>query len=338
LSEPAVKVTRGSIVESVHRVDVAVADGSGDVLYWVGDPNKVTYWRSCAKPIQAIPVIETGAAERFGFDDREIAVMCASHSGECAHVTTVAGILRKIGLPDAALACGVHPPLDRDSSRRLTACGVAPWQLHSNCSGKHSAMLAVAVHLGYSVQGYYRVDHPVQRIMLREVSLFTGVPQRDIAIGVDGCGVPVFGLSLASMARAFATLASPDHLMTDVACAKAARRVCRAMRTHPHMVAGRGRLTTDLMRVAGDRVVAKSGAEGVYCVGLLERGLGVAIKIEDGSTRAVGPLVLEVLARMGALEAGHLRALAPHHRPQVLNHRGEAVGEIVVDFELKSRR
>ncbi|MGE5587610.1 MAG: asparaginase [Clostridia bacterium] len=335
MSEPAVKVTRGSIVESVHRADVAVADSEGRVLFWVGDPGKVTYWRSCAKPVQAVPVVETGAAQRFGFEDREIAVMCASHSGEYAHIRAVAGILHKIGLTDLALACGVHPPLDRDSAKMLAACGVAPWQLHCNCSGKHAAMLAVAIHMGYSIEGYFRPDHPVQRLMLREVSLFTGVPEGDIAVGVDGCGVPVFGLPLASMARAFATLASPERL-PDVACASAARRVCRAMRTHPHMVAGRGRLTTDLMQVAGDQLVAKSGAEGVYCVGILERGLGVAVKIEDGSARAAGPLVLEVLGRMGILDAGHLRALASHHHPRVLNHRGEAVGDIVLDFELKS--
>lgn len=335
LSEPAVKVTRGPIVESVHRADVAVADNAGRVLFWVGDPGKVTYWRSSAKPIQAVPVIETGAAQRFGFEDDEIAVMCASHSGEDVHIRAVAGILRKIGLADRALACGVHPPLNRDSAKRLVACGVAPWQLHCNCSGKHAAMLAIAVHMGYSVEGYFRPDHPVQRLMLREVSLFTGVPEEDIAIGVDGCGVPVFGLSLAAMARAFATLTSPERL-PDAACA-AARRVCRAMRAHPYMVAGRGRLTTDLMDAAGDRLVAKSGAEGVYCVGILGRGLGVAVKIEDGNARAAGPVVLEVLARIGVLDAGHLEALAEHHHPHVLNHRGEVVGDIIPDFELKSQ-
>ncbi|MDI7246126.1 MAG: asparaginase [Bacillota bacterium] len=335
MSEPAVKVTRGPIVESVHRADVAVTDSAGRVLFWVGDPGKVTYWRSSAKPIQAVPVIETGAAERFAFEDREIAVMCASHSGEDVHIRTVAGILRKLGLTDSVLACGVHPPLDGGSAKNLLACGVAPWQLHCNCSGKHAAMLAVAVHMGYPIEGYFRPDHPVQRLMLREVSLFAGVPEDAIAIGVDGCGVPVFGLPLAAMARAFATLVRPDRLPGGAA-ATGARRVSGAMRAYPYMVAGRSRLTTALMEVAGDRLVAKSGAEGVYCIGVLDRGIGVAVKIEDGNARAAGPVVLEVLARLGVLDERHLQALAAHHHPHVLNHRGDIVGEIVPEFELRS--
>jgi len=337
LSEPAVKVTRGPIVESVHRVDVAVADNAGRVLFWLGDPDKLTYWRSCAKPIQAVPVVETGAAGRFGFDDQEIAVMCASHSGEDVHIRTVASILRKIGLTDDALSCGVHPPLDAASADRLVACGVGPWQLHCNCSGKHAAMLAIAVHMGYPPAGYFRQDHPVQRLMLHEVSVFAGLPEDDIVIGVDGCGVPVFGLPLSAMARAFATLASPDRLAaTDAARADAARRICNAMRAYPHMVAGTGRFTTALMQVAGDRLVAKSGAEGVYCVGILGQGLGVAVKVEDGNARASAPVVVEALAQMGVLHAHHLEALAGHHHPHVFNHRGEIVGNVIPDFKLRS--
>ncbi|HHY32502.1 MAG TPA: asparaginase [Firmicutes bacterium] len=337
MSEPAVKVTRGPIVESVHRVDVAVADNAGRVLFWLGDPDKLTYWRSCAKPIQAVPVVETGAAGRFGFDDQEIAVMCASHSGEDVHIRTVASILRKIGLTDDALSCGVHPPLDAASADRLVACGVGPWQLHCNCSGKHAAMLAIAVHMGYPPAGYFRQDHPVQRLMLHEVSVFAGLPEDDIVIGVDGCGVPVFGLPLSAMARAFATLASPDRLAaTDTARADAARRICNAMRAYPHMVAGTGRFTTALMQVAGDRLVAKSGAEGVYCVGILGQGLGVAVKVEDGNARASAPVVVEALAQMGVLHAHHLEALAGHHHPHVFNHRGEIVGNVIPDFKLRS--
>ena len=336
MSEPAVKVTRGPIVESVHRADVAVADSAGRILFWAGDPGKVTFWRSSAKPIQAVPLIETGASARFGFEDREIAVMCASHSGEDVHMRAVAGILSKIGLDDSVLACGVHPPLDRASARKLLACGVAPWQLHCNCSGKHAAMLSVAVHMGYPVSGYFRPDHPVQRLMLHEVSLFTGIREDDISIGVDGCGVPVFGLPLAAMARAFATLVRPGQL-PNAAAAAGAQRVCDAMRAHPYMVAGRGRLTTALMEVAGDRLVAKSGAEGVCCVGVLDLGLGVAVKIEDGNARAAGPVVIEVLARLGVLDGEGLAALAEHHHPHVLNHRGEVVGDIIPGFELKSQ-
>lgn len=333
MSEKLVEIVRGDLVESIHRGDLAVVDYTGRLLYSVGDPQgKITFIRSASKPIQAIPIITSGAADHFGFTEQELAVFCASHAAEQIHVETVLGILEKIGLTASALQCGRHLPFNKEAADKLVRSGQEPSEVHCNCSGKHSGMLALAQHMGWDVASYLSIEHPVQQAMLQSMATFAGMEAKDIAIGVDGCGVPVFGLPVYNMALAWARLANPEGL--DSANAQAAQRITRAMTAHPLLVAGTGRLCTGLMTHLNGRLVAKSGAEGVYCVGILGQGIGIAVKIEDGNGRATGPAIIDALRQIGFLTPADLENLKEFHNPIIYNHRRDVVGETRAAFTL----
>ena len=335
MNEALVNVTRGPLVESVHRLAIAVCDASGRLHASAGDPHLVTYLRSSAKPLQALALIETGAADAFGLTPDEIAVTCASHSGEPVHVKTVRSVLAKAGVAEGALHCGTHPPIDRVSARDLAAAGKQPTEVHCNCSGKHSGMLAVCSRMGWPTDGYWQIDHLLQQLILRNVAAMAGVAPASVSIGTDDCGVPVHGMPLAAMATAFARLASPAALAPDRAAA--ARRIVAAMQANPYLIAGRGRFTTELMERCRPAVVAKSGAEAVYCLGLPELGLGMALKILDGTSRATYPATVEVLAQLEAISAAQLASLATWHRPVVRNVLGETIGAMEPRFTLEQR-
>lgn len=333
MSETLVHITRGDLVESLHHGDIAIVNESGELLYSVGDPERVSYIRSAAKPAQALPVIESGAADHYRLSDRELAVMCASHNAEAIHTETVLGILRKIGLSEAALQCGVHAPYDVEANEQLILAGRKPSPIHSNCSGKHSGMLALAQHMGWPVEGYYRPDHPVQKIAKAAVAAMADYPEDKIVIGTDGCGVPVFGMPVRNMAVIFAQLAKP--VRQPAARQEACRRIVRAMTGEPQMVAGRNRFNTDLLRAARGKIVAKSGAEGVFCVGVVGEGIGIAVKVDDGSSRPHSAVVTSILKQLGYLDADAERELARYLQPEVRNHRNEVVGRIVPVFTLR---
>jgi L-asparaginase II len=339
---PLVEVWRGRLVESRHRGHVVALDGDGRVVARLGSPETVTYLRSSAKPHQAVPLVATGAADRFGFTPAELAVACGSHNGERAHVETVAGMLEKTGLGESALKCGVHEPFGREAAAELRRRGERPGVLHNNCSGKHAGMLALALHLGAPPDTYDHPEGPVQQSILRAVSRFSDVPAGEIALGTDGCGVPVFGLPVSAMALMYARLVAPPAGF-DAATARACRRIIAAMTGAPEMVGGeRERLDTEMMRATGGRVISKVGAEGVYTVGVLPsarwpRGLGLALKIEDGEDRRARPtVVVESLRQLGALDSAALAALAPYSRFPIRNHRGDTVGEVRARFELEA--
>ena len=340
--EPLVEVRRGSITESRHRGHVVAVDGDGKIVARLGAPETVTYLRSSAKPHQAIALVASGAADRFGFDAREIAVACASHSGEPVHTETVASMLRKIGLGKGALKCGTHEPFSREVASELRARGEQPDVLQNNCSGKHTGMLALALHLNAPVETYDQPANPAQLMIGRTIARFSGVSVEDIAIGVDGCGVPVFGVTVYAMALMYARLvAPPDHL--DGRTREACRRIVSAMLSYPEIIGGTTeRLDTELMRAAGGRLISKVGAEGVYTAGVLPcvewpRGLGLALKIEDGEDRRARPtVVIESLRQLGALTGDALAMVAPHSSFPVRNHRGETVGEVRASFKLKT--
>jgi L-asparaginase II len=339
--EPLVEVKRGSITESRHRGHIAAVDADGKMAAHLGAPETVTYLRSSAKPHQAIPLVASGAAARFGLTDQEIAVACASHSGEPIHTEAVAAMLRKIGLDASALKCGTHEPFGREAARRLRERGEKPSVLQNNCSGKHTGMLALALHLGAPVKTYDQPDNPAQLMIGRTVAQFSGVPIEDIAVGVDGCGVPVFGITVRAMALMYARLVAPLEEW-DRATRNACRRVVSAMTSHPEMVGGTTeRLDTEMMRAAGGRLISKVGAEGVYTVGVLAceqwpRGLGLALKIEDGEDRRARPtVVIESLRQLGVLTGEALDAVKPYSSFPVRNHRGDTVGEVRASFELK---
>ena len=339
-SAPLVEVRRGSIVESRHRGHVAAVDGDGKVSASLGEPEAVTYLRSSAKPFQAVPLVTSGAADRFGFDERELAVACGSHSGEDVHAETVAAMLKKIGLDESFLKCGVHEPFDRATAERLRERGERPGILRNNCSGKHAGMLALALHLGAPPKNYDDPDSPVQQAILHAVVQFSGVAAEALAVGTDGCGVPVFGMPVRAMALMYARLVAPPDEF-DVATRSACVRLVAAMTEHPEMVGGTvERFDTEVMRAARGRAVSKVGAEGVYTAGVLPcaewpRGLGLAFKIEDGEDRRARPVVaIESLRQLGVLDENARRATAPYASFPVLNHRGDIVGEIRPSFEL----
>ena len=343
LPAPLVEVRRGSIVESRHRGHVIAVDATGRTIASLGQPETVTYLRSSAKPFQAVPLVASGAADRFGFTEKEIAIACASHNGEPIHTETVAGMLSKIGLDASALKCGIHEPYNTEVAETLVREGKRPTVLHNNCSGKHTGMLALALHLGAPVETYDQPDHPVQQAILRAVSEFSGVAAKEIALAVDGCGAPVFGLPVRAMALMYARLVAAPPGFGDDTLRAAAERIFRAMTAYPEIVGGRAeRLDTKVMFAGRGEVVSKVGAEGVYTAGVKAndswpQGLGIALKIEDGEDRRSRPtVVIETLRQLNVLDAEALEELTPYSRFVVRNHRGDAVGEVRASFKLKT--
>lgn len=331
-SEIIVRVFRAELAESAHRGHIAVVRADCRILYELGDPCSVTFARSSAKPLQAIPVLESGAAEAFGLTDREIAVICASHNGEEEHTSAVRSILAKLGKSPDDLQCGVQEPYHKATADRMKERGERPTSLHNNCSGKHAGMIALALAMNAPAQHYISAEHPVQRRMLDTVAEMSGVPAGEIALGIDGCGVPVFGLPLCKLAAAYARLGAPDGLPPHRA--DACRRIIGALRNHPAMLAGQDRFDTHLIEATQGRIVGKMGAEGVFALTVPDARLGVAVKVEDGALRALYPAVVEALRQLQLLTPQELNRLAPFHRPPVVNRRGEQVGRIEPAFTL----
>jgi len=326
-SEPwpvLVEIVRGGFVESRHRGGFAVADADGRTVRAIGDIDHPVYPRSAIKPLQALPLIESGAADRYGFEPAEIAIACASHQGEPIHVETVSRMLARIGCTAADLECGAHAPTDPASAQALIRAGEAPSTLHNNCSGKHAGFLATARHLGEATQGYIQPDHPVQRRVVRAVGEMTGTDMARAPAGVDGCGIPVIGITLHALATGMARLADPAGLTPERRAA--AHRILDAMAAAPHLVDGTGGMTTMIMEVAGAAVRLKPGAEGVYCASLPTLGLGVALKIEDGGQRAADLAMAALLDRLGCFDAAQRMALHPFLAPRLHNRAGRDVG------------
>lgn len=337
---PLVEVWRGPIIESLHRGHLVAVDSDGKTVAELGAPETVTFIRSSGKPFQAIPLITSGTADRFGFTDQEIAIACGSHSGELIHVETVQSMLKKIGLSEDALKCGVHEPFSVEVSRELARKQQPPSVLQNNCSGKHAGMLAVTKHLGAPVESYNEPLHPVQQLILEAVSKFSSLPIDQIVIGTDGCAAPVFGLPVRAMALMYARLVSPSTEF-EPAVKDAGRRIVNAMIQFPEMVGGsKDRLDTEMIRAGNGRLISKIGAEGVYTVGVLPcadwpNGLGLALKVEDGDDRrARPPAVIEALRQLGVLRESEITALATYAPTPITNRRGERVGEARAAFSL----
>lgn len=330
------KVFRGETLESVHRGHLVVMDGEGQIVHSLGDPDLVTYFRSAAKPFQALPMIVSGAAEHFGFTSDEIAMACASHSGEPFHVEIVARMLEKIGCAEADLRCGTHLPFYEAEANRLLRSGEHATPLQNNCSGKHTAMLAFARHIGADLKTYDAVDNPIQHEILKTVAEFAELPVGEVRIGIDGCAAPNFALPLAAMARCFANLINPPAAFgEDVK--NACRRIVTAMRDNPRLIGGTERLDTMIMDAAPGELISKVGAEGVWLCAALPNdiftsGLAIALKIDDGDDRRGRPVAaVEVLRQLGALPADALREISPM---SIKNRRGDLVGRVEANFKL----
>ena len=334
VSSPELRIerTRGELVESLHQIAAAVVYPDGRLLAGTGDPELVTWWRSAAKPFQTLPLLLDGAADHFALTTEELALACASHSSEPRHLEVVSRLMERIGLTDQDLSCGVHPPLSPAVAQAVVRGAVVPTARWSNCSGKHAGMLALAKHHGWPLQGYQAAGHPVQQRVLAEVSRWTGLSGDEIALSIDGCTAVCFGLPLRAMALAYARLSSSLE--------PGPRRLLAAMREHPFLVAGTGRLCTDLMR-AWPGVIAKVGAEGIYCAALPVSNVGIALKVADGETRASGLALLEVIRQVGVRigAAGmpdlSIHELARHGRQAIRNTRGAVTGEVRAAGELR---
>jgi L-asparaginase II len=318
-----VEVLRGATVESRHAGAIAIADADGHLLLALGDVDRPVFPRSAVKALQAIPLIESGAADAFGLSEEELAVACASHSGDDVHVATVRSLLAKAGLDESFLACGAHWPVSEKATRALMQSGRPPQAIHNNCSGKHAGMLAAAVQLGFDARGYERPEHPVQGIIRRIVSETCGVLLDPDHMAVDGCSVPTWPLPLGALAQGFARLGSGQRLAPMRA--RAAERLRRACFSAPVLVAGEGRFDTVVMSGLAPQVFSKGGAEGVQCAALPELGLGIALKIDDGAKRGSERALSEILA---ALLPRARRVLADQLEGEVLNWRGLSVGQI----------
>jgi L-asparaginase II len=341
LAEPLVEVRRGGITESRHRGHIVAIDPDGNVVAQLGVAETVTFLRSSAKPFQALPLLVSGAADAFGFTDREVALACASHNGEPIHTDLVASMLQKIGLGPEALKCGIHEPYSVAVAQQLRERGEQPNVLHNNCSGKHAGMLAAALHLGAPTETYNEAQHPVQLAIGKFIGQFSSVPVEDLAVGIDGCAVPVFGITVKAMALAYARLVAPPPDF-DEATRDACRRIVRVMTSYPELIGGTtDRLDTEIMRAVPGLLISKVGAEGVYTAGVLRseewpRGLGLALKIEDGDDKRARPtVVIEALRQLGVLRDESLEAVARYAFFPILNRPGEVVGEVRAQFELK---
>jgi L-asparaginase II len=318
-----VAATRGAILESRHRVHAAVVNARGELIGSAGDPSLVTAWRSCAKPIQTAAVVSSGALDALGWGDDQLGLACGSHGGEPEHVAIAAQMLASVDLEEGDLACGPHEPLSKRGSKALRDSGLHPSRLHNNCSGKHAAMLAQAVRGGDGALGYQRAEHSVQRDALRAVSQWTGVPAHKVLVAVDGCGVTTFGLPLEAMALAFARFATAAERGDEVPST-----VFGAMRNRPFLVGGTDRFDTVILEQTAGQVIAKVGAEGMHSVAVPAQGLGIALKVEDGSQRAQHAAVVRLLQLLGVLPDDLPGRLAAFARTAVVNTRGETVGEL----------
>ena len=323
-----VEVMRGDVVESTHRVHVAVVHAEQGLIASAGNPAHHSFVRSAIKMFQVLPLVEAGGVDRFQLSGEELALCTASHGGEPFHVATARAILAKAKVTDAALACGAHLPMHEPSAAALVAAGQLPGRIHNNCSGKHAGMLAHCVQQQWVTNGYHRATHPMQQRVVSTLARWMRIDADQIAHGIDGCGLPTFAIALDAVAEGCAKFSAA---VADGDPAPSA--IFHAMVKHPEFVAGTDRLDTDLMRVADKRMFAKVGAEGFYCAGIPSQRIGVALKVEDGAKRAAEPAVLTILHHLDAIATNEFNRLSKYAAPEILNTRNEVVGAIHATFQ-----
>ncbi|KAB2951840.1 asparaginase [Heliorestis acidaminivorans] len=332
MSTLLVEVTRGTMVENRHYGSIVVIDHEGRILASAGQGGP-TYMRSSSKPLMTIPLVEKGGMDAFQFQEEHLAIFTSSHTGEEEHRRWVLDSLQKIGLEEEVLACGTHRPFDRKTAEALLRAGEKPGLLHCNCSGKHSGVLAYCLLRGYPLEGYTLPEHSAEKDILSAVADLAMLKAEDIVIGIDGCGIPVYGMPLKNIALAFCRfgMASAGNEARQQAC----KQIRKAMIKHPFLVAGTGRLDTDLMTVTEGAVVAKIGADGVYALAVPEKGWGMAVKVDDGNMVALGPIVIEALSQLGLLSPEQRQALASHDQKTIKNNLRQTVGEMRPFFTLQ---
>ena len=324
--ELLVEVTRNGIVESRHFGAAVVCDYTGNVLESWGDIETLVFPRSALKPFLAIDVIESGASDHYALDDAELSLICASHQGEEMHEKKVGEWLNRLGLSPEQLACGATLPDDLKNAHKLIASGQHGCRLHHNCSGKHAGFLTTALHLNMPLEDYHLAEHPVQKLSLDTLSNLADINLRQYPSGIDGCGFPAPTMPLACLGRVMARFSNPGELTKQHA--KAISRLHEAIIREPYYAAGHGTVVSDLIQITKGKVLPKTGAEGVITAALPERGLGVALKISDGSARARTVALLAILDHLGIFSDLEKKQLEPHITPQIKNSRGLIIGDI----------
>ncbi len=319
------RVTRGAAIDSVHYGSVAVVDRDGQLIFTAGDPRYLTTTRSALKPLQALPFAASGGVQRFGYSSQQVALLCASHSGEPRHVDAVADMLARADCTSDQLQCGVHPPLYYTAHEELPPSGVRFTALQHNCSGKHAGMLAWCRQCGAPADSYLAMDHPLQQAIRQAVAHLTGVAERDLVAGIDGCSAPNYAVPLDRLAHAFARLAAGGE---DARYGTAPSQLAAAMSAHPEMVSGERRNDLVLMRAGRGDWVTKVGAEGVQAIGIRSKGWGIAIKVVDGNARGLHPATVSVLDQLGLLDPAQRAELASWGAPEIRNYRGIVTGRV----------
>jgi len=322
-----VEIWRSNFLECQHRGHAVISDTAGNIIASWGDPDQVILPRSSCKMLQALPLVESGAAKAAGLGTEQLALSCASHQGAAIHTDRVTVWLGELGLSDADFRCGIQTPDDKAAREALWDAKQKPCQMHNNCSGKHTGFLTLNKHLGGGAE-YIDIDHPVQKAAKEAFEEMTGMDS--LGYGIDGCSAPNFATTVSGLARAMARMADPSGLGTVREAA--ARALVSAMRQHPLLVAGTGRACSELMAAMDGKVAVKTGAEGVFIAILPDQGLGVALKIEDGATRASEAAMAAILVRLGVLSAEHPLAIK-RLNPPVLNRRDITTGFIKPDEE-----
>lgn len=317
------EITRGHSVESRHRGAFIVVDGTGSVLAQQGNVETPVFPRSSVKAFQCVPVIASGAADRFGFSDEEIALCCASHNGEAEHLRVAASMLRKAGIGEEAYECGAHWPERIEDKVTLAEARQKPRAIHNNCSGKHAGMLALAQHLGAPLQGYVLKDHPVQKAVAATLDEYCNANTATADWGIDGCSVPTWSMPLHKLADGFAKLFASGNPV--------GLRIARAVAAHPFMVAGTGRFDTNIMTEV-PRLFIKVGAEGVFCGAIPHAGLGFALKIDDGAIRGAEVAIANVLAKLPCWNNVERAAINSFTHSSLSNWRKLEVGEARANF------
>lgn len=331
MSEIILHYTRAGHVENIHRGDVAAVNCAGEIVHSVGNANLPMFWRSAAKPFQALPFVKNGGLERYKISEEELAVLVSSHSGEENHVALVRGILSKLGLDESVLDCGTIRPMSGKVFKDLIAAGKKPLPVHNACSGKHSQIIALAIMLGVPIEGYIRPEHEAQKIIFKHVAMASKVPEKNLEIGIDGCGVPVFYLPIYNMALAYARLSTPKKGDWGE-YESAAEKIRNAMSKYPQVVSGTGRIDLAVTEITGGRIIAKIGSDAVYCLAVKDGDLGISFKIEDGSFAAITPMVIAVLKKFDLLTKSEADELEKKFPPILKNHRGEIIGTIEAVF------
>ena len=326
-----VEVTRGLLVEMIIRGSIVVVDDRGLRQTALGNADYLTYMRSSAKPLQATAAVESGAVDAYGISESELAIMCGSHLGEDFHTEAVLSILAKIGCKESDLTLGVDYSLSKAIREQRLVDHVAPRKVYNNCSGKHACMLTLCRFMGWPIENYQDRNHPVQQLIFKTVAEYAELSQEDIVVGVDGCGVPVFGMPLYNMAVAYNNLANPSRLPEKRAVAAA--RLTAAMGKYPHMVSGTNQFCTELMRITKGRIIGKLGADGVYCSAIIG-GPALALKIEDGNLAAIPPVMVAALSQLNWLNADELQQLEHFGTIPNINCQRDKVGEMKATFRL----